>query len=66
MRIKWYYTVSATLFLVIAVLHLVRAIQGWEAVVAGQPIPVWVSWAAAAVAGYLAFRGFQFRAKCVS
>lgn len=58
----YYYAVSG-IFLIIGVLHLVRALSGWEAVIAGITIPVWISWAAVIVAGYLAVRGFQFGRK---
>lgn len=56
-----YYTTVASVFLVIAILHLIRAVKGWEAVIAGASIPIWFSWVAVALAGYLSIRGFQLR-----
>lgn len=53
-----YYRVTATLFLIIAVLHLLRVVYGWEAVLGGVVIPMYVSYVAIVVAGYLAYRGF--------
>ncbi|HEU0085455.1 MAG TPA: hypothetical protein VFQ59_00655 [Candidatus Paceibacterota bacterium] len=53
----YYYTVSV-IFSIIALLHLLRALYGWETEVAGVIIPIWFSWVAVALAGYLAFRGF--------
>lgn len=64
MRLRTYYTTAAVIFTIVAIAHLLRAIYGWEAIVAGTVIPVWVSWVAAVIAGYLAVRGFQFRRKC--
>ena len=60
MKLKIYYTTVAIIFSVVATLHLVRVLKGWEAVVEGVPIPLWVSWVAFVIAGYLAVRGFQF------
>lgn len=54
-----YYQTVAIVFSVIGIVHLVRALQGWEIEVSGAAIPVWVSWAAFIIAGYLAIRGFQ-------
>ena len=47
------------IFLIIAVLHLVRIILGWGAVIAGWVVPEWVSWAALIIAGFLAFHGLR-------
>ena len=58
-----YYYVVSGLFLVIGAFHLVRVLSGWEAVIAGVEIPMWISWAAIVLAGYLAVRGFQFGKK---
>lgn len=56
---KAYYVTVASIFTIIAVFHLIRAIQGWEAVIGGVVVPIWVSWAAVLIAGYMAVRGFQ-------
>mgnify|MGYP006271538797 CR=1 FL=1 len=58
-----FYYVIAGVFLMVALLHLVRIIEGWEAVLGGVVIPMWVSWAAIVLAGYLSFRGYQFGRK---
>lgn len=63
MKKKTYYTIASVLFAVIAVGHALRALYEWEAVVGGVGIPVWFSWVAVALAGYLAVRGFQFAKK---
>lgn len=56
---KTYYRLATTVFAIISAAHILRALQGWEVTLAGIVIPLWVSWAAAAIAGYLAFRGWQ-------
>ncbi len=49
------------IFLAIAVLHALRILFGWEAIIGGLAVPTWVSWVALVVAGYLAYEGFRLR-----
>ncbi|MBP9817035.1 MAG: hypothetical protein KBD05_03345 [Candidatus Pacebacteria bacterium] len=58
---KTYYQVTSLVFLIVAVLHAMRLLYGWEAVVAGVTVPLWVSWAAVLIAGYLSYRGFTWK-----
>jgi hypothetical protein len=51
-------TVTATLFLVVAIIHLLRIIFGWSVEIGGLSIPFWVSWLGVPVAGALAYFGF--------
>ena len=51
-------TVTATLFLVVAIMHLLRIIFGWQVEIGGLSIPFWVSWLAFPIAGALAYFGF--------
>jgi len=52
-------TVTATLFLIVAIMHLLRIIFGWPVEIGGLNIPFWVSWLGVLVAGALAY--FCFR-----
>ena len=63
MNKQTYYYVVAGVFLVVAIAHLVRAFSGWEMIVGGVVIPLWLSCAAALVIGYLAYRGYSFGKK---
>jgi uncharacterized membrane protein YozB (DUF420 family) len=63
MKKKQYYVLAAVLFAIIAVAHALRAVYQWEAVIAGVTIPLWFSWVAVGIAGYLAIRGFQLAKK---
>lgn len=63
MKNKTYYQSVAIIFFLIALAHLARLAYGWEAVIEGVTIPMWTSAAAAAIAGYLAVRGWQFSNK---
>ena len=58
---KTYITVTATLFLVVAIMHLLRIIFGWQVEIGGLSIPFWVSWLGVLVAGALAYFGFTQR-----
>src|SRR6266699_1173665 len=55
---KTYMTVTATLFLVMGIVHLLRIIFGWQVEIGGLSIPFWASWLALPVAGALAYFGF--------
>jgi hypothetical protein len=56
---KEYYRFSSLVFLIVAIAHAIRAFYGWDAIIGGVEIPVWYSWVAVVLAGYLAFRGFS-------
>ena len=58
MNRKTYMTVTAVLFLVVAVAHLLRIILGWQVEIGGLSIPFWLSWLAVLVAGALSYFGF--------
>jgi len=53
--------VTATLFLVVALMHLLRIIFGWSVEIGSLSIPFWVSWLGVLVAGALAYFGFTQR-----
>jgi hypothetical protein len=56
---RTYNIVTAALFLIMAVLHLVRMIFGWPSQIGGLSIPLWASGLALIVAGALAYFGFR-------
>jgi hypothetical protein len=55
---KTYATVTAALFLAMAIMHLLRIIFGWEVQIGVVAIPFWVSWLALPITGALAYFGF--------
>ncbi len=59
MEQRTYNTLTAMLFLIIALLHLLRIILGWPAQIGGVDIPLWASWLALVVTGALAYFGFR-------
>jgi len=50
--------VTAILFCLVALLHGVRLLRGWQVTIEGAVIPVWISWIGLAIAAYLAYQGF--------
>ena len=50
--------VTSSLFAVMALLHALRLIYGWNVTIGGWTVPVWVSAVGFLIAGYLAFQGF--------
>ncbi|MEK7612925.1 MAG: hypothetical protein AAB449_02135 [Patescibacteria group bacterium] len=60
MNKQTYYALVSIIFGVLAVLHAARLYYQWEAVIGGVEIPIWVSWFALIIAGYLAMRGWMF------
>jgi uncharacterized membrane protein len=54
-----FFLITSILFLLIALLHAVRLLQGWQVTIGGAVVPVWISWIGLAIAGYLAYQGFR-------
>ncbi len=56
---KTFNSVAGTVFLIVALLHALRLLFRWHASIGGWIIPMWVSWAGLAVAGFLAYTAFS-------
>jgi hypothetical protein len=54
---------TAVIFLLIALLHAIRLLRGWEVTIAGAVVPMWISWIALVIAAYLAYEGFRLARK---
>jgi hypothetical protein len=54
---KLYLAISAIIFAVVAIGHIVRLAQGWEVQIGGMGIAMPVSWAALVVSALLAVWG---------
>ena len=63
MNQKTYNIYAGVIFAIIAVVHAVRVMQEWPAVINGVSIPISASWIAVLLAGFMAYRGFQLRSK---
>lgn len=60
---KTYFLTTAIIFLIITVLHILRLVLGWNAVIGEWEVPFWLSWIALVLAGYLSYTGLKFSGK---
>ncbi len=63
MRHKTFLTVSGTIFGIMALLHLLRILSGWPARIGTYDVPMWPSWVAVVLAGYLTFSAFRLKGR---
>ncbi|MBI4449544.1 hypothetical protein HY634_00635 [Candidatus Uhrbacteria bacterium] len=56
---RTYARFTGAIFLIIAVLHLLRILYRWSAAIGGWSVPMWLSWVALIVAAYLAWWGLS-------
>lgn len=59
MKQKEFTMVAKGLFALIAVVHLMRAVLGWPVEINDMSVPIWVSYIAAVLFGYLAYSGYK-------
>jgi hypothetical protein len=59
MNIKAYAKISAALFTLVSLAHLLRLFYGWPAEIDGLAVPMWASWMGFFVSGGLAIWGFR-------
>ncbi len=53
--------VSAIVFTLVFLLHVLRLVYGWSAMIGGWTVPIWVSWIGVVMSGFLALEGFRLR-----
>ena len=58
MNQKTFTLTAGVVFSIIAVLHVLRLVFGWQAVIGSWNVPLWISWVAIAASGYLAYTAF--------
>ncbi|MDO8617987.1 MAG: hypothetical protein Q7N87_03850 [Candidatus Uhrbacteria bacterium] len=63
MNMKMFHQVVGVIFGLIALMHLARVIYGWQALIGGWTVPMWVSWVAIVVGAYLAYQAFRLTKK---
>jgi len=51
---------SGIIFFLVFLLHVLRLVLGWEAVIGGCVVPMWVSIGALFVSGFLTYSAFKF------
>lgn len=60
---KKYLYIAAALFLIVALVHLLRIISGFSIQIAGIAYPLWLSWTEMILAFALSFFGFRLAQK---
>ena len=63
MRQRTFTVTASAVFLLIAGLHALRLLFGWEAVIGSWSVPHWLSGVAIALFGALGYIGFNVRGK---
>jgi len=51
---------AGLVFLIVALLHLLRIAFGWNLILGEVAIPIWLSWLGVIVPGYLSYSSFHF------
>ncbi len=51
--------IAGVVFGLVALAHVLRIVFGWSVVIQDFPVPMWASWIAVIVMGYLAYEGFR-------
>ncbi len=52
---KPFSTIAVFVFVLVALLHILRLFFGWEVIINGAKVPTWVSLLSVVIAGLLAF-----------
>ncbi len=60
---KTFSLAAGLIFLLIAVMHVLRLVLRWEVVLNGWSVPMWASAVAIVVMGYLSFEGLKLGRK---
>ena len=55
--------IAGMIFLLISVLHSLRIMYSWPAMIGDMEVPMWASWVAIGVALYLAYIGIKIGKK---
>ena len=63
MNQQTFLAVSGIIFGMIVLMHLARILGGWPAHIGTFEAPMWLSWVAVAVAGYLSFSAFRLKGR---
>jgi hypothetical protein len=59
MQNKTYFKTVGIIFALVFILHGLRAINGWQAEIGNWIVPMWISWLAVAISGFLCFVSFK-------
>ena len=60
---KTFSLTAGVVFVLVAIGHALRVIFAAEWTMQGRAVPMWASWVAVVIAGYLAYEGFRLSKK---
>jgi len=63
MNSRTYLVISGTVFGIVAVLHLLRVVNGWAMVLGPWSVPIWVSWLGTLVPAVLCVWAFRLASR---
>jgi hypothetical protein len=63
MKLKNYLSLVSLIFLALAIAHAIRIMKQANVTVGDAVIPLWVSWVAIVVTGFLGYSGHKLRGK---
>lgn len=59
MKQKIFFNIAGTIFLVVSLLHLMRAILSIPVLIGLWNVSIWFSWGAFIISGYLSYEAFR-------
>lgn len=59
MSSKTFSILASIVFLLVAVVHVLRLVFRWEVIVVGWQVPLWISAVAFVIAAFMAYEGFR-------
>lgn len=60
MSIKSFCLAAGVVFGIVTLVQILRIVMAWDVVIGGWAAPMWFSWIAVIVAGFLSFTGLRF------
>ena len=63
MKQKTYFIIASIIFGIVAILHLLRAINDLPLIIGIWEAPIWLSWVAFIIAGLMSYFGFKLMSK---
>jgi hypothetical protein len=59
MTVRAYAATSSIIFLLVAIMHLLRLVLQWDVMIGGRSFPAWANIVALVVTCFLSFAGFR-------
>ena len=56
---KTFLVIAGLIFLLVTVIHALRIALGWQVTIGSWNVPMWVSWIALVIAGFLSYKGLK-------